>query len=91
MISSNSDSDSGTFTGEGPGEKDKEGEGMAMEGAVVMGRMAASICGRSIWPKGVWRTVSGREVMCEGMLWPVRNIERSFVKLLQLCFMEVSL
>ena len=50
----------------------------------VTPRMADSICGFIICPKGVLRNVRGRLRMCSGIFWPTRNVARSWVKLLQL-------
>lgn len=47
-------------------------------------RIVRSSCGLNIWPKGVFKTVSGREVIYSGMPLPTRNMAKSLVKLLQL-------
>lgn len=51
----------------------------------MMPRIALSICGRSICPRGVLKNVLGRDLICSGILFPRRNMDKSWVKLLQLC------
>lgn len=62
------------------------GAGICWPGsACVMPRIALSICGRNICPRGVLKKVLGRDLICSGILFPRRNMDKSWVKLLQLC------